>query len=332
MRHAACFLILLSALSGCNGGFPIPATGNAPAPDARTAASSSAPVVSGCQIFPTPPSSGPTGNDWWNTDISKYPVDPKSSTYIAHLPGNLHPDFGHEPYYGIPFNVVPSTQKKVPVRFFAYPTSSVPGPYPIPPNAQVEGQPRYNTGDRHLLVMQQGTCKLYEMWEATQKSGGRYWVAANGAVFDLSSNKLWPKNWTSADAAGLPIFPALIKCDEVAAGSIDHALRVTFQSTYGGFITPARHHTNGSDPNYPPMGARFRLKASFNISHFNRTSQIILTAMQKYGMLVADNGSNWYFQGQGGREAACWNDNELDQLKSVSGKNFEVVKTGPIQK
>ncbi|HZY98225.1 MAG TPA: hypothetical protein VFE36_01495 [Candidatus Baltobacteraceae bacterium] len=286
--------------------------------------------VGGCQIFPTPPPSGPTGNDWWNQDISKYPVDPKSSTYIAQLPGNLHPDFGHEAYYGIPFNIVPANQKNVPVRFLNYPSSSNPGPYPIPPNAEVEGQPRYTSGDRHLLVLQQGTCTLYEMWEAVEKNHGTSWNAANGAVFHLNSNKMRPKGWTSADAAGLPILPALIKCDEVSAGAINHPLRVTFQQTYRGFITPARHDAGSSKTNVPPMGARFRLKASFDISRFNRVSKIILTAMKRYGMFVADNGSNWYFQGQGGREAACWNDNDLDQLKSVSGSNFEVVNTGKI--
>lgn len=331
MRHIACFLIASTVLPGCSLGSAVPGGSHSASVPSRTAPET-APNVAGCQIFPTPPPSGPTGNDWWNQDISKYPLDPKSSTYISHLPGNLHPDFGHEPYYGIPFNIVPATQKKVPVHFLNYPSSSVPGPYPIPPNAEVEGQPRYSTGDRHLLVLQQGTCKLYEMWEAVQKNGGAYWNAANGAVFNLESNKLWPKGWTSADAAGLPILPALIKCDEVQAGAIDHPLRVTFNETYNGFITPARHEAGSSDTNLPPMGARFRLKASFDISHFNRVSKIILTAMKKYGMFVADNGSNWYFQGQGGKEAACWNDNDLDQLKSVSGKNFEVVETGKIQR
>jgi hypothetical protein len=333
MRHIACFLIASTVLPACNAVRAVPAQFGTASAVARVAPSG-VQNVGGCQIFPTPPPSGATGNDWWNQDISKYPVDPKSSTYIAHLPGNLHPDFGHEAYYGIPFNIVPASQPKVPVHFLKYASSSVPGPYPIPPNAEVEGQPRYHTGDRHLLVLQQGTCTLYEMWEAVEKSSGQSWDAANGAVFNLGSNKLWPKNWTSADAAGLPILPALIKCQEVAAGSIDHPLRVTFERTYPGFITPARHHTGAfsGDSNYPPMGARLRLKASFNISHFNRVSKIILTAMQKYGMLVADNGSNWYFQGQGGKEASCWNDNDLDQLKAIAGKNFEVVDTGKVQR
>ena len=328
MRHVACFLILFTALPACSA---IALPSGPKSANAARVATGTVQTVGGCQIFPTPPPSGPSGNDWWNQDISSYPVDPKSSTYIAHLPGNLHPDFGHEAYYGIPFNIVPANQPTIPVHFLNYPSSSNPGPYPIPPNAEVEGQPRYHTGDRHLLVLQQGTCTLYEMWEAVQKDSGKYWNAANGAVFHLDSNKMRPKGWTSADAAGLPILPALVKCAEVQAGAINHPLRVTFQETYNGFITPARHEAGSPDTNLPPMGARFRLKASFEISHFNRVSQIILTAMKKYGMFVADNGSNWYFQGQGGREAACWNDNELDQLKSVSGTNFEVVNTGNVQ-
>lgn len=326
-------LFLIALLAGCYAAASVPNGGTfgstAEREGARTRAS--IPVVGGCQMFPSPAPS-PTGEAWWNVDISNYPVDPKSSTYIAHLPGNLHPDFGHEAYYGIPFNVVPATQPKVPVHFLNYPSSSNPGPYPIPPNAEVEGQPRYHSGDRHLLILQQGTCKLYEMWEAVQKDHGKYWNAANGAVFDLNSSKLRPLGWTSADAAGLPITPALIKCQEVASGAIDHALRVTFNNTQNGYIFPATHRAGTNDPSLPPMGARVRLKASYDISHFNRVSQIILTAMKTYGMFVADNGSNWYFQGQGGKEAKCWNDNQLDQLKSVPGSAFEFVSTGPIHR
>jgi hypothetical protein len=301
------------------------------APDAarvRQAAGAAVPVVAGCRMFPAPVSK-PQGESWWNVDVSNYPVDPKSATYIAHLPGNLHPDFGHEPYYGIPMNIVPANQPRVPVRF-SYASSSNPGPYPIPPNAQIEGFPRYHGGDLHVLILQKGTCKLYEMWNSHEHDHGRYWTAGSGAVFDLNSNELRPNGWTSADAAGLPITPALVKCQEVQAGVIDHALRVTFQQTYAGYIHPATHQAGIGDPNYPPMGARIRLKASYDISRFNRVAQIILTAMKHYGLLVADNGSNWYFQGQGGTQARCWNDSELDQLKRVPGTAFEFVRTGPI--
>jgi hypothetical protein len=173
----------------------------------------SVPVVGGCQIFPA--------DNWWNTDISSYPVDKRSNAYIAALPGNLHPDFGQNPHYGIPFNIVPETQKDVPVHFL-YKSQSNPGPYPIPPNAQIEGG-RHSTGDRHVLVLQQVKCKLYEMWNAHPLDGGKRWRAGSGAIFHLDSNKLRPNGWTSADAAGLPILPALVKCAEVQAGAINHA-------------------------------------------------------------------------------------------------------------
>ncbi|MBV8530760.1 MAG: hypothetical protein JO104_05540, partial [Candidatus Eremiobacteraeota bacterium] len=189
------------------------------------------PVVGGCQIFPA--------SNWWNTDISGYPLDPRSADYIAALPGNLHPDFGQNPDYGIPFNIVPSTQKKVPVTF-RYGSQSNKGPYPIPPNAQIEGG-RHSTGDRHVLVLQQGVCKLYEMWDAYPIDGGKAWRAGSGAVFPLDTNKLRPNGWTSADAAGLPIYPGLIRYDEVAAGVIAHAIRFTVPRTRSAHIYPARH-------------------------------------------------------------------------------------------
>jgi hypothetical protein len=326
MKNALATIALVAIATGCAGApggsaTPIIAR-SAAAWQTAVATDSTAPIVGGCQMFPS--------NDAWNTDISKYPLDPHSGAYVKALPGNLHPDFGHNPNYGIPFSVVPATQKEVPVKFLNYPSESEKGPYPIPPNAQIEGGVK-STGDRHVLVLQQGTCKLFELWRAFEIDGGSRWNAANGAVFPLDTNKLRPNGWTSADAAGLPITPALIKCDEVAAGAIDHALRVTFNETQAGYIHPATHFASSStNPDLPPMGLRFRLKASFDISKFNRTSKIILTAMQHYGMLVADNGSNWYFQGQGGSAAKCWNDNELDQLKTVPGSAFEVVETGPI--
>jgi hypothetical protein len=280
-----------------------------------------APTIGGCQIFPA--------NDAWNTDISKYPVDPRSAKYLASLPGNLHPDFGHNPHYGIPFDVVPATQKRVRVTF-DYLSQSDPGPYPIPANAQIEGGTN-SSGDRHVLVLQQGSCALYEMWNAHPVDGAKSWKAGSGAVFHLDSNKLRPNGWTSADAAGLPILPALVKCAEVRAGEIDHALRVTFDRTQAGYIHPATHFaSSSSDPNLPPMGLRLRLKASYDLSKFGRTAKIVLTAMKTYGLFVADNGSNWYFQGEGGKASKCWNDNDLDALKDVPGSAFEVVKTGPI--
>lgn len=319
---------MLVSFSACSGG-SVSGLGVAEAPGPRyhsarlrpATARPSVPVVGGCRIFPA--------SNWWNTDISRYPVDPRSDAYIKSIPGNLHPDFGHDPAYGIPFNIVTRTQQMVPVHFF-YASQSDPGPYPIPPDAQIEGGP-HSTGDRHVLVLQQGACKLYEMWRAFPRHGGASWHAGSGAIFPLNTNKLRPNGWTSADAAGLPILPALIRCDEVRAGSIDHALRFTVQNSQAGYIHPATHFASSrKDRNLPPMGLRVRLKASYDISHFNRTATIVLTAMKTYGMFVADNGSNWFFQGEGGSAAACWNDRELDALKNVPGSAFEVVKTGPI--
>jgi hypothetical protein len=320
MRRRLTLVLALSVLSSCGGGVPPGPNGALLGAAARVKAAS-VPVVGGCQIFPA--------DNWWNTDISQYPVDPKSSQYIAALPGNLHPDFGHNPDYGIPFNIVPSTQKKVPVTF-GYASQSNKGPYPIPPNAEIEGG-RHATGDRHVLVLQQGVCKLYEMWEAYPLDGGKKWKAGSGALFHLNSNKLRPNGWTSADAAGLPILPALVKCAEVKAGVINHALRVTFDQTQMGYIHPATHYASDSrDPSLPPMGLRLRMKASYDIAGITGQALVVAVAMKTYGMFVADNGSNWYFQGQGGKAASCWNNNDLDQLKNVPGSAFEVVKTGKI--
>lgn len=311
-------LAILSSCAGANASYaPVGPSSSGSSGVTRAGV----PVIAGCQIFPA--------NNWWNTDISNYPLDPLSSKYIAALPGNLHPDFGEDPHYGIPFNIVPSTQKKVPVTF-GYSSQSNPGPYPIPPNAQIEGG-RKASGDRHVLVLQKGVCKLYEMWAAYPIHGGKSWRAGSGAIFPLNTNKLRPNGWTSADAAGLPIMPALIKCEEVKAGVINHALRVTFNETQAGYIHPATHFASDSrEKTLPPMGLRIRMKASYDISGLYGQSYVIAVAMKTYGMFVADNGSNWYFQGQGGRQSSCWNDNDLDQLKNVPNSAFEVVKTGRI--
>jgi len=323
MYRAFSFIFILAVLTAC-GQRNVPYAGagstrNAP----QRIRHASVPIVGGCQIFPA---SNP-----WNTDVSNYPLDPRSDAYIKSLPGYLHPDFGHNPHYGIPFNIVPANQKKVPVKF-RYNSESDPGPYPIPPNAQIEGG-RHSRGDRHVLVLQQDVCKLYEMWDAYPINGGKKWRAGSGALFHLDSNKLRPNGWTSADAAGLPILPALVKCEEVKAGEIDHALRVTFDQTQRGYIHPATHFaSNSHNKDLPPMGLRIRMKASYDISGITGQALVVAVAMKKYGMLVADNGSNWYFQGEGGRQSSCWNDNDLDQLKSVPNTAFEVVKTGRIHR
>ncbi len=321
MHRTLKLILTLAVLSSCGRtNVPFATPGVATSGSGRVTPAK-VPVVGGCAIFPA--------NNPWNTDISSYPLDPLSSKYIAALPGNLHPDFGEDPHYGIPFNIVPASQKKVPVHFH-YQSQSNPGPYPIPPNAQIEGG-RHASGDRHVLVLQQGVCKLYEMWDAYPVNGGKSWRAGSGAIFRLDTNKLRPNGWTSADAAGLPILPALVKCAEVKAGQIDHALRVTFNETQAGYIHPATHYASDSRAkDLPPMGLRIRMKASYDISGITGQAHVIAVAMKKYGMLVADNGSNWYFQGEGGKASKCWSDNDLVQLKYVPNTAFEVVKTGRI--
>ena len=277
-------------------------------------------VFDGVSIFPA--------DNPWNTDISGYPVDPNSANYMASMNAsttNLHPDFGSNLTYGIPFTVVTASQPFVPMDFVAYADQSDPGPYPFPPNAPVEGGAG-SKGDRHVLVVDAGNNKLYETYNSFYTNPG--WTADNGAVFDLTSDALRPDTWTSADAAGLPIFAGLAKYDECTAGVITHALRFTVGSTQAGFIHPATHHVGSSlNLNLPPMGLRVRLKASFDTTSFTGNSLVILTGLKKYGMFVADIGSDWFISG--GTDAR-WDDNDLNQLKSVPASSFEVVQTGTI--
>jgi hypothetical protein len=272
-------------------------------------------VVGGCQVFPT--------NNPWNQSIANAPVNPMSATYIAAIDSTkqfLHPDFGSDPTYGIPYTVVPASQKFVPITFNAYGNESNPGPYPVPLNAPVE-----SGSDHHVLVVDSGNCHLYEMYNAQRAGSG--WVCASGAVFNLSSNALRPDGWTSADAAGLPILPGLALYNEVAAGVINHALRFTVADTQNGFIHPATHQAGVNNPNLPPMGLRLRLEASFSLAGFSGEALVILRALKTYGMIVADNGSSWYISGA---TDPRWNDTNLDALKSVPGSAFQVVETGSI--
>jgi hypothetical protein len=281
-------------------------------------ASAGPPVEGGCEVFPA--------NNPLNEEIANAPVNPNSSNYIASigLSAHLHPDFGTNKHYGIPYKIVSKRQRKVPITFTEFGEESDPGPYPIPPNAPVEGAGE--EGDRHVLVLQKGTCMLYELYSASRTTNG--WQAASGAVFNLHSNALRPEGWTSADAAGLPIFPLLVRYPEVHAGQIDHALRMTVQQSQAGYIHPATHFASkSSDPNLPPMGLRLRLKASFSLAGYNGESLIILTALKRYGLIVADNGSPWFISGAPDRH---WNDAHLEQIKSVPGSAFEAVDTGPI--
>lgn len=269
-----------------------------------------------CTVFPS--------DNAWNRDVSGLPTATNSANYlgaIAGLGGNqkLHADFGGNGEYGIPYITVPGTQATVPVDFTDYGDESDPGPYPIPLNAPVE-----NGSDAHVLAVDRDHCKLYELF-ASSAGAGR-WSAASGAVFDLTSNALRPEGWTSADAAGLPIFPGLVRYDEVASGHIDHALRFTVSKSQRAYLHPATHWASSStDANLPPMGLRLRLKASFDVSGYTGQARVVLNALKKYGMIVADNGSNWFISGAADTR---WDDDDLNQLKLVPGSAFEVVNTG----
>ncbi len=321
---------LLVAFLGVLLFFAIPATQN-PGPLSRVHAAGSyklklfLPLVAsnfggatlgGCPVFPP--------DNPWNTDISSAPVDANSDAYIASINQYaqfLHPDFGSDLSYGIPYTIVSSIQVSVPITFTDWPDESEPGPYPVPLNAPVE-----SGSDRHVLVAQSGTCKLFELYNAHQVGNG--WNASNGAVFDLRSNALRPDCWTSADAAGLPILPGLVRYDEVAAGVVNHAFRFTVQRTQKAFVHPATHYASSySNTSYPPMGLRVRLKAGYDISAFSGQARVMLNALKKYGMFVADNGGAWFITGA---TDSRWNDTDLDQLKTVPGNAFEVVQLGTI--
>jgi hypothetical protein len=270
----------------------------------------------------------------WNTRVDELPLDPKSDVYVASIGRDkgLHPDFGanwNGGPFGIPYVVVDRSTPRLPLSF-EYSDESDPGPYPIPQNAPIEGGEN-SDGDRHVIVLDRDSKKLYETWSSQpQKRDGKIvsWQAGSGAIFDLSSNKLRPAGWTSADAAGLPIFPGLVRFDEVARGEIRHALRFTVRRTQRGYIAPATHWASrSSDRNLPPMGLRLRLRRDFDISGFPPRARVVLQAMKTYGLIVADNGGDWFVSGA---PDARWNDDELNTLKSVRGREFEVVQTGKL--
>ena len=263
----------------------------------------------------------------WNTDISAEPVDPSSATLIASCGvRNLNPDFGS--IYGIPYVLAGSGTPKRPVSF-DYADESDPGPYPIPDGAPIEGGAS-STGDRHVLVVDTTAWKLYELFDAHPSNGGTSWRAGSGAVFDLGSNALRPMYWTSADAAGLPIFPGLVRYDEaVTRGEIDHAVRFTCPRTRRVFVAPARHFASSDTSSaLPPMGMRVRLVASYDVSAHPAEVQVILRAMKKYGMILADNGSGWYVTGA---PDSRWDDDRLGALKRVPSSAFEVVRMGVVR-
>jgi len=279
----------------------------------------SGPTLAGCPIFPA--------NNVWNVRVDQLPVDANSSAYIATIGASkkVHPDFGSGTWdggpIGIPYCIVPGSQPRVPISF-EYADESDPGPYPLPPDAPIEGGSQ-STGDRHVLVLDRDNCTLYETFSSYPQPNGS-WTAGSGAVFSLRSHALRPNGWTSADAAGLPILPGLVRFDEVASGEIRHALRFTVPQTRSAFVWPARHYASSlTGLSYPPMGQRFRLKAAVDISRFSAEVQVILRALKSYGMFLADNGSAWYISGV---PDPRWNNDRLvSELGQITGSDFEAV-------
>jgi hypothetical protein len=283
-------------------------------------ASASASAAGRCTFFPA--------DNIWRRDVSKLPVHASSPAWVASIGAtrNAHPDFGsgliEGAPFGIPVTTVPSGQAGVKVTF-QYSRESDPGPYPIPANALVEGGPNAN-GDRHVLLYQPDRCRLYELFAAYRNADGS-WRAGSGAIFDLRSNRLRPAGWTSADAAGLPIMVGLVRYEEVAAGRIEHAIRLTAPRTRNSYLWPARHAASSStDAALPPMGARFRLKASVDVSRFPTQARVVAEALKRYGAMLADNGSPWYLSGT---QDQRWSNDALRALKSLRGSDFEAVDT-----
>jgi hypothetical protein len=276
------------------------------------------PRLAGCAMFPA--------DNAWNMRVDGLPLAANSDAIIATIGSGvgLHPDFGSGKWaggpIGIPYNLVPATQKKSRVSFL-YADESDPGPYPIPNKVKIE----YGS-DHHALIVDTGACKLYELYALRRKDSR--WRAGSGAIWSLNSNTLRPAGWTSADAAGLPILPGLVRYDEVAAGAIDHALRFTVQRTRRAYVYPARHFASSlTDPNLPPMGLRLRLRASFATSGFPQQSRVLLEALKRYGMMVADNGSSWYISGA---PDPRWSNDDLHTIGRVKGSDFEVVDPAAI--
>ena len=336
MRRAATLTLLLATLAGAcgnDGGSTGDATSDAidavadpdAAVDATPDGEPDGPTA--CTVFPA--------DNPWNQDITDLPVHENSAAFIASIGAgdNLHPDFGTMwagAPNGIPYVEVSAATVLVDVAFL-YDEESDPGPYPIPPDPPIEGGPD-GTGDRHILMIDRGRCMLWELFDAWPPGEGDNphtdrWYAGSGAIFDLTSNDLRPDYWTSADAAGLPVFPGLVRYEEaVEEGVIDHALRFTVSSSQRAFIHPATHYASSStDPDLPPMGLRLRLRADYDITGFSPEVQVILQALKTYGMFVADNGSDWFISGA---PDPRWSDDNLAELHSVTGAEFEVVYTG----
>jgi len=305
----------LSGLSGSVGLLATAAAAPEP-PAARSIAGTS------CPAFPA--------SNWWHADIRKLRVDSRSAAWLSHMSTGrkLHPDFGpsygNGPNYGIPITVVAGSHKKVSVKF-QYADESDRVKYPLGSDTKIEGG-RTSSGDKHAVVVDKSTCRLYETW-LTREVGGT-WRAGSGATWSLTSNKLRPNGWTSADAAGLPILPGLLRRDEVVAGKVDHAIRFTTDVTSNHHLWPARHHAGDTNSwAYPPMGARFRLKASYDASHLGVQARTVVAAMKRYGLVLADNGSPWYFQGE---QNARWSETLIEDLKRIPAKAFQAVSTASL--
>lgn len=329
MRSGMAWVLVALGVAGCGGGgggggATAPAAASSPSGGGASSPAGSAPTLAGCALFPA--------NNIWNRRVDAVPRDAASDAYVAAIGATrmLHPDFGAGLYegapIGIPYVVVEASQPGRTVRF-DYADESDPGPYPIPDDPPIEGGPDA-TGDRHVLILERGNCRLYELYAATAQSDGS-WQAGSGAVYDLASNALRPDGWTSADAAGLPILPGLVRYDEVAAGEIRHAIRFTAPVTRRAHVWPARHDAaSRTDANLPPMGQRFRLKADYDLSRFAPATRVILTAMKRYGLVLADNGSAWFISGTPDDR---WDNDVLDELKTVPGSAFEAVDVSALQ-
>jgi hypothetical protein len=294
---------------------------------AGSAAPAPPPMIAGCPVFPA---SNP-----WNTPVDKLPVAADSAALIASMgvDGGVHADFGSGLYdgsrIGIPFVVVHAKSTPKSRVHFEYASESDKGPYPIPKNPPIEGAPAHaNSGDRHVLILDRDACKLYELSGMQRTSG--HWSGWSGAIWNLRSNAVRPAGWTSADAAGLPMLPGLARWDgDASTGRIDHALRFTVQRTRKAFVYPARHYASDSDdPSLPPMGLRVRLKASVDISKLPPQARMVAQAMKTYGMILADNGSNWYVSGA---PSPHWSNDQLHALGSLTGSDFEVVDTSKLR-
>ena len=290
-----------------------------------TSAPGEGPHIGSCSVFP--------GDNPWNRDISSLPVRADSDAFIDSIgrADHVHPDFGTEwegAPIGIPFVTVGKSQRKVAIEFTAYGDESDPGPYPVPSDAPVEGGAD-GDGDRHVLVVDTDACVLYELYRAFPESGGA-WSADSGAVFQLASNDEHPLEWTSADAAGLPILPGLVRYEEVVTeGALRHAVRFTVSRSRKAIVAPARHYASSSnDASLPPMGLRLRMKQSYDCSSFSSEARVVCEGLKHYGLIVADNGSDWYLSGA---PDPRWDDDAVGDLKRITGDAFEVVDSGPIE-